>query len=254
MIADNNSDSLPVTDDKDKSKLFNRYFCSQSIADDTNANLPSSIHNGPAAPLSSVTISSQDVKDVLQIINTNKATGPDGINPTLLKQASSVLADPLSKLFNLSLQQSTFPEKWKTANVIPVYKKGSKELVSNYRPISLLSVLGKTMERCVFKHVYNFIHENNILTPQQSGFRPNDSTVNQLLSITSDFYKAIDEGKEIRAVFFDISKAFDKVWHNGLLFKLEKIGITGCLLNWFRSYLTRRKQSVVINGAKSDEA
>ena len=222
--------------------------------DDTNTNLPSSTHNGAADSLSSITISSQDVKDVLQVINTNKATGPDNINPTLLKQASEVLAYPLSRLFNLSLQQSTFPETWKTANVIPVYKKGSKDLVSNYRPISLLSVLGKTMERCVFKHVYNFIHENNILTPQQSGFRPNDSTINQLLSITSDFYKAIDEGKEVRAVFFDISKAFDKVWHNGLLHKLKKIGITDSLLNWFRSYLSRRKQSAVINGAKSDEA
>ena len=90
-------------------------------------------------------------------------------------------------------------------------KKGAKNVVSNYRPISLLSVLCKCMEKCIFKYSYNFIHNNNIVTPSQSGFRPNDSTMYQLLSITSDFYTAIDQGKEVRVVFFDISKAFDKV-------------------------------------------
>ena len=108
------------------------------------------------------------------------------------------------------------------------------------------------MEKCIFKYLYNFIHHNNILTPSQSGFRPNDSTINQLLSITSDFYKAIDQGKEVRVVFFDISKAFDKVWHRGLLYKLEKIWIRGGLLKWFRNYLHNRKQYVVINGSQSD--
>lgn len=169
----------------------------------------------------------------------------------LLKQASSELAYPLTKLFNLSLQSSTVPNQWKIANVTPVYKKGSANTVSNYRPISLLSVLGKCMERCIFKYLYNFLHSNNILTPSQSGFRPNDSTVNQLLSISSDFYRAINQGKEIRVVFFDISKAFDKVWHKGLLYKLSNLGIRGNLLKWFHSYLHNRKQCVVINGTKS---
>ena len=91
-----------------------------------------------------------------------------------------------------------------------------------------------------------------MLTPSQSGFRPNDSTINQLLSITSDFYKAIDQGKEVRVVFFDISKASDKVWHRGLLYKLEKIGIRGGLIKWFRNYLHYRKQYVVINDSQSD--
>ena len=108
------------------------------------------------------------------------------------------------------------------------------------------------MERCVFKYLYNFIHDNDILTPSQSGFRPNDSTVNQLLSITSDFYRALDQGKEVRIVFFDISKAFDQVWHRGLLFKLQNIGIDGGLLKWFKSYLYRRKQRVVIHWVMSD--
>lgn len=134
----------------------------------------------------------------------------------------------------------------------PCIQKGASNIVSNYRPISLSSVLGKCMEKCIFKHLYNFILTNDILTPHQSGFRPNDSTVNQLLSITSDFYKAVDQGKEVRVVFFDISKAFDKVWHIGLLYKLEKFGVRGELLEWFRNYVHDRKQYVVINGSKSN--
>lgn len=236
----------------EKANIFNDYFCQQSQVDDDNIDLPVNYdNNDPYCNLDNIIISVQDVKDNLQILNTNKATGPDNLNPMLLKQASSELAYPLTKLFNLSLQSSTVPNQWKIANVTPVYKKGSANTVSNYRPISLLSVLGKCMERCIFKYLYNFLHSNNILTPSQSGFRPNDSTVNQLLSISSDFYRAIDQGKEIRVVFFDISKAFDKVWHKGLLYKLSNLGIRGNLLKWFHSYLHNRKQCVVINGTKS---
>lgn len=124
-------------------------------------------------PIDRIVISSQDVKDTLQMLNTSKATGPDNLNPMLLKQASSELTYPLTKLFNLSLQNSSFPSLWKTSNVVPVFKKGSANIASNYRPISLLSVLGECMERCIFKHIYNYLHSKNILIPQQSGFRPN---------------------------------------------------------------------------------
>lgn len=121
-------------------------------------------------------------------------------NPMLLGQASSELAYPLTKLLSLSFQSSTVPNQRKIANVTPVYEKGSANTAINYRPISLLSVLGKCKERCSFKYnsLYNFLHLNNILTPCQSGFRPKDSSVNQLLSIYSEFYRAIDQGKEIR--------------------------------------------------------
>lgn len=143
----------------------------------------------------------------------------------LLRQASSEVAYPLTKLFSLSLQSSTVLNQRKIANITPVYKKGSANTASNYRPISLLSVLGKSKERYSFKSLYNFLHLNNILTLCQSGFRPNDSSVNQLLSLYSEFYRAIDQGKEIRVEFFYISKAFDKVCHKGLLYKL-----------WFHNY------------------
>ena len=131
-------------------------------------------------------------------------------------------------------------------------KKDDKDQLNNYRPISLLPFASKILERIVFKHVYNFLHENNFLTKHHSGFRPNDSTVNQLAYMYHEFCKALDDKKDVRIVFCDISKAFDRVWHQGLSFKLRKLGINGDLLRWFDNYLTERKQRVVIRGQFSD--
>ena len=108
------------------------------------------------------------------------------------------------------------------------------------------------MERCVFKYIYNFIVENDIFTKFQSGFIRGDSTTNQLLYIYNDFCRAIDEGKEVRVVFCDISKAFDRVWHRGLIQKLYNIGIRGNLLTWFQNYLSNRQQRVVLHNTNSD--
>ena len=103
----------------------------------------------------------------------------------------------------------------------------------------------------MYKHLHNFIVANNIITPHQSGFTIGDSTVNQLLYLSNEFSKALDDGKEIRVVFFDISKAFDRVWHKGLIYKLQNIGITGSLLLWIENYLFSRKQKVLLNGKES---
>ena len=103
----------------------------------------------------------------------------------------------------------------------------------------------------IFKNVYNYLQNNNLITARQSGFRPGDSTVYQLTHLYHLFCKALDEKKEVRIVYCDISKAFDRVWHKGLLFKLEKMGIGGDLLNWFKSYLANRQQRVTIDGVSS---
>jgi hypothetical protein len=98
------------------------------------------------------------------------------------------------------------------------------------------------MERLDYKHIYNYLIDNNLITSHQSGFNPGDSAVNQPLYITNEFGRALDEGKEVRVVFCNISKAFDRVWHKGLLRKLESIGIRGSLLSWLNNYLSERKQ------------
>ena len=132
-------------------------------------------------------------------------------------------------------------------------KKGDKQLIKNYRPISLLQICGKMFEKMIFNNLYSYLTENNLITKNQSGFRPGDSTTNQLLYLVNEIHKAFEDSKslEVRAVFLDISKAFDRVWHDGLIFKLKQNGISGKLLTFFENYLHNRKQRVVLNGFHS---
>ena len=238
-------------DDLDKANSFNTFFSSQSTINDSNIDPPvmTRSHNHI---LTDIVISRQDVLDSIHSLNTKKASGPDLISPRMIKEAAYILSYPLHILFNISLAACTYPSTWKTANVTPVFKKDDPSILSNYRPISLLSIVGKLMERCVYKYVYNYLTDNSLLTPFQSGFRSGDSTINQLASISNDIVSALDKGKEVRMVFCDISKAFDRVWHRGLLSKLKSFGITGNLLSWFSDYLHNRCQRVVINGKQSD--
>ena len=224
--------------------MLNNYFASQSHINDDNKTLPAPTQI-QHEELAHIDITQQDVIDVLSNLNVTKACGPDLISPRLLKEGAFVISKPLTTIFNGSLQQGYFPARWKEANVTPIYKKEDRSSPSNYRPISLLSCIGKTMERCVHKHIYNYISQNNLLTPLQSGFISGDSTTNQLLNIYHMFCEAVDNGKEVRVVFCDISKAFDRVWHKGLLFKLSAIGCSKSLLRWFTSYLSGRRQRVL---------
>ena len=137
-------------------------------------------------------------------------------------------------------------------NIQPVHKKSSRQLKTNYRPISLLPICGKIFEKIIVYNLYTFIRDNNLLSPFQSGFRPGDSTINQLISITTEIYEAFENHDEVRALFLDISKAFDKVWHEGLLHKLKQNGITGSLHQLLGDYLSNRKQRVVLNGIESE--
>ena len=135
-------------------------------------------------------------------------------------------------------------------NITPIHKKKDKQDITNYRPISLLPVCAKLFEKILFKNLYNHLVANNLLTSNQSGFRSGDSTISQLLYLVHSIYTSFDHRNslEVRSVFLDISKAFDKVWHPGLLFKLKQIGIDGKLLILKQSYLSDRKQRVLING------
>jgi len=201
--------------------------------------------------LSELVISKQDVLDQLKTLDPSKAFGPDKISPRFLKEGAVHLAVPLCKLFNASLQCSVFPDIWKKANVLPLHKKDSKDTIDNYRPISLLSCVGKVFERIIFKYLYNHLKDNFVLCQEQSGFLPGRSTTTQLIEVYDSMCTALNNSKEIRVVFLDISKAFDKVWHKVLLHKLKQCGVGTPLVNWFSSYLHKRQQRVVINGSES---
>lgn len=145
------------------------------------------------------------------------------------------------------------PKCWKSANVTPVYKgKNNKQDKNNYRPISLLSNVGKILRKIVFKNLYAYCKQNKLLTWRNSGYKPKDSTINQLISITHKIYKSLEDGNDFCFVSLDATAAFDRVWHSGLIHKLRKIGIGGQLLNFFIDYLSDRKQRVVVRRNTSD--
>ena len=164
------------------------------------------------------------------------------------------LCNSFTHLINTSFRLGQYPSAWKLANVLPLFKKDDRQLKTNYRPVSLLSCSSKICEKVVFIHLYSFLDTIGFFSicRFQSGFRPGDSTVMQLVYIVHEIYEALEKGNEIRAVFLDISKAFDRVWHSGLLAKLRSIGLEGNMMNWFASYLSNRKQRVVIEGVHSD--
>ena len=124
--------------------------------------------------------------------------------------------------------------------------------MGNYRPISLLCISGKIFEKIIFDQMYSFFNANNLITEHQSGFRPGDSTINQLASITHEIFASFEDYDETRALFLEILKAFDKTWHDGLIFKLKGFGISGNLISLLTNYLSDRYQRVVLNGQESD--
>ena len=211
-----------VIDFKKKAELFNSFFADQCSLISNSSELPSKLEYLTQSRLSSVTFSEDDIEKLIQNLDPNKAHGHDQISIRMLKLCSNSICKPLEIIFNRCLETSTFPNDWKKGNVVPVFKKGDKQILKNYRPISLLPVCGKIFEKLIFNEMFKFFIENDLISPNQSGFKPGDSCINQLLSITHDIYKSFDCGYEVRGVFLDISKAFDKVWHDGIIFKLEQ--------------------------------
>ena len=156
-------------------------------------------------------------------------------------------------LFQNCIDRRTFPCNWKKSNIVRVHKKGDKQIVDNCRTASLLPILGKIFEIVIFNSICEYLEENDLLRPNQSGFRPSDSCEYQLLSIVHEIYKSFDcnPPKDVRGIFLDLSKAFDRVWHDGLIYKINRIGITGNSLNLIESFLSNRFQRVVLNGQSS---
>ena len=206
--------------------------------------------------LNSVTIKKEDILSLIRGLNPNKATGSDDISGQMLLICDESVVLPLMIIFRNILESSIYPDQWKLANVVPIYKKEDKQLVKNYRPISPLPICGKIFEKIIFDSLYAYLVSNNLITRNQSGFVPGDSCTNQLLFLINEIHEAFEDSKslEVRAVFLDISKAFDKVWHEGLILKLGQNGVSGKLLSFLESYLSNRKQRVAMNGFYSEVA
>ena len=144
-------------------------------------------------------------------LNSNKAHGHDKISIRMLKICGYTICKPLELNFNQVRTTGVFLSEWKKGNIAPRYKKGNKQNLINYRPVSLLPICGKVFERLIFNKMFSFFLANNLLSSNQSAFKPGDSCINQVLSITHEIYSSFDDGFEVRSVLLDISKAFDKV-------------------------------------------
>ncbi|CAH2098975.1 unnamed protein product [Euphydryas editha] len=212
---------------------------------------PPPVHEISNIPFSVCRLSEEEVFNHLSNLDPCKGAGPDLLAPLFLKKCARQLARPLTLIYNHSLYSGVFPTRWKVAYVTPVYKSGNSKDITNYRPISILSVIGKVLESIVQKRIY--FHIAPYLDFNQHGFRPCKSTTSNLVSYISDIAEIVDSAGEVHAIYTDFRKAFDLVNHKLLMLKTEYMGIHGSLLRWCESYLENRSQLVAVNGFMSYE-
>ena len=190
----------------------------------------------------------------LKCLKLKNATGIDGLPARLLKDSAVVIADRVTHLLNLSIKSGTVPSEWKQAKVVPLFKSGNKDDLDNYRPISILPILSKILEKAVFHQLHSYLSKNSLLSPYQSGFRASHSTQLAITFLIDKIRGRMDKGLLTGAMFIDLKKAFDTVPHDGLLNKLFRYGIQDQPFSWFESYLTNRTQSVSIGNHLSSAA
>ena len=219
----------------------------------TSSTLPT-FQPRPKSLIQNLIIHREKVLQIIKSLDPKKARGCDEASIAMVKICDESILEPLCMIYEKCLESGIYPALWKRTNVIPVHKKGSRQSKENYRPISLLPIFGKIFEKIICEAIYCQFCDNDLLSIHQSDFRPGDSTINKLLDITHSIYSGFEEmpSKESRAVFLDLSKAFDRVWHEGLLYKLQCSGISGNLLHLISNFLSNRKQRMLLNGKSSE--
>jgi hypothetical protein len=198
-----------------------------------------------------ISFTREAVLNKLKGLKPNKSPGPDRHHPYVLKELAEELAEPLSIIFQKSMSEGTLPQSWKDASVTPIFKKGKKSALGNYRPVSLTSVVCKVIESLVRDHMVAHMTKNVLFSGFQHGFISGRSCVTNLLAVLDAWTEAMDNGTAVDAVYLDFAKAFDTVPHERLLIKLQGYGIQDKVLGWIQNFLQGRRQSVIVNGAKS---
>ena len=234
---------------------FNKFFASaasklmatvRSTCDHNLRDHNTSIRQYP--PFNFLEISEECVLSQLRSLKSGKAVGLDGIPARLLKDSADIVVKPVTFIINTSLRTSKVPCDWKSARVIPLFKKGKADEMDNYRPISILPVLSKVLERAVHIQLYKYLQQHKILSAYQCGFRKCHSTEFAALSFSDNIRRNMDQGQLTGAVFIDLRKAFDTVDHAVLLDKLSNLGIVDKEHGWFTDYLSNRTQVVEFQG------
>jgi len=247
-----------IDDKKAMCVLLNDYFSSVFTLE-SEINLPHMrVRENICHPMNQIKkllkieITEDRVLQALKYMKPNKAGGVDELNSSYLINIANEISLPLAIIFKESLLTGLLPEDWKNANVTPIFKKGSKEIAENYRPVSLTSHVCKVLERIITQDMNKHLEDNNLIGDSQHGFRNNKSCLTNLLEFSEKVMENLDEGCPVDIIYLDFSKAFDKVPHKRLAIKLEAHGIGGEVLAWIRSWLNGRKQRVVLHGEKSN--
>jgi hypothetical protein len=251
-IAPMRSEGVLISDSLGKANILNKQYTSVFGPKDrekTPEGTPSDV-----PPMPEIQIQPEGVKKMLLALKPTKAAGPDRISPRVLRELAEELYQPLTTLFQNSMDSGIVPAQWKTALVSPIFKKGDKHNPANYRPVSLTAVCCKMLEHVVAKALLNHLESHKILTDNQHGFRHERSCETQLILFVDELLRNMVNGKQTDAVVMDFSKAFDMVPHYSLLVKLQNYGIGNQGLKWIESFLADRTQRVVVDGQKSDPA
>ena len=193
-----------------------------------------------------------DVSKVINNLKSSKSSGLDDIDSYVLKLACEEVTPAITHIVNLSIGQSYFPTFWKTSKVIPLFKKGDSTIPKNYRPVSLLPITSKILERVVYEQLVKYLEDNCILHPSHHGFRKNHSTTTALLEMYSSWVEAYEQDKVTAVVLLDMSAAFDLVVKTILIEKLKLYGLDSSSSAWMESYLSSRSQQVFLDGELSD--
>lgn len=246
-----------ISDNKDVANSFAEHFSTVAV-DAINRNfsynlsLPCTVSNCNQNSMFVTLVTENEILDVVKELKNKNSSGCDELTDRVLKSIINNITEPLVYLINRSLTLGIFPDSLKTALIIPIHKKGSIDVIENYRQISLLSSLSKLIEKVVANRLLSFLEKYNILTSYQHGFRPGHSTETASTQCLNHVYKKLDEGFYVVTMLFDLSKAFDTVNVDILVTKLENIGIRGPILNWVRCYMQERKLKVKCNNAVSE--
>ena len=233
--------------------LFNESFVKMFTREDT-ANVPEPTEKFEGHILEDVVITKKMVQDKIKKLRRGAAAGPDGIGPQILQELSVAIASPLATVMRRTMDTGKVPDDWRTANVSPIYKKGSKSCANNYRPVSLTSVCCKMLESILKDAVVSHLDRHKLIRPSQHGFMKGRSCTSNLLCFMEKITAAVDGGEAVDVVFLDFAKAFDKVPIQRLLKKVKAHGIGGKLYSWIAAWLTDRLQRVVLSGEASSWA
>ena len=251
-------DSQPenITDPTEIAHIFNSFFINigPDLASKINCNdnhFTDFLSEPKQNAMFLIPTNEHEILNIVELLKSKKSSGYDGINTKLLKQIILNIVSPLEYIFNLSLFTGCCPDLLKIAKVIPIYKKDDSSLVTIYRPISLLPCISKILEKIVYKRLNSFLTSNNILNPSQFGFRKKYSTDFAITKLLDKVIQSLSKKEHVIALFMDLSKAFDTIDHDILLYKLNNYGIRGIVLSWLKSYLSNRQQFVSINNVES---